>query len=615
MLISLTPNMTNPAGDAAAKSAEHPDSGSASGFFAQMDQILAPAGENREFRPPDKPGEQKSYPTPETPQNLMLGATMLSLNPIKAEPVLSSEMSIFASPASQDDEGSGGEVQASVCTVAPNGILNESGLAGNEVSVPDQHKKASDGIIGSKVTQTVMNWAQDWAEDAVQPKPVGDEGSDKTPETESAKGMMTKPGGKTDENISPPENPPANLKSISPDEIAGQQGTPAGPDQEDQEYQENTCIEHGTGSVVDWNSLKKFDAAREDLTTGKQDEGDQSPVSQKSKRVQSVENIQTASDKLAAATQSSNNRPAPLMVPQSPAEVELKTINDLQLPRAKAGQELSSESDRALRKEESHASGHSVPPQESRASEKTFQLAISRKTQDATSLASDTVGTGESPANQDAARYSQFSRPVMQGKPSNMSAAAFGRSQLDVAEHPMLTANPIRFTQSESPTGVPPASVSNPQSRELIFQLADQIQIQLRDGKGEIRIQLKPDVLGRIEINAAATINGVMARITTESHNVKAYLEHNLQLLQQTLNDQGLRVDRIQVVVQDALDSQTSSGYSSQFGHPGSGRSWRNTDAFSEASEPLPMGPVEEITVDPLSWLALNPNSRFHTVA
>jgi flagellar hook-length control protein FliK len=163
-----------------------------------------------------------------------------------------------------------------------------------------------------------------------------------------------------------------------------------------------------------------------------------------------------------------------------------------------------------------------------------------------------------------------------------------------------------------------PASSSAPEParpQNLIFQIAGRIQIQVRDGGGEIRIQLKPDGLGQLEIKAETTVNGVTARISTDSDGVKSYLDNNLHLLQQTLQDQGLKVDRIFVTVQTGSDDQSSSSYSAQFNHPGQGPHGgesRNPQGELQADG---SDVVEEMAVDPATWLMLKPNTRFYTVA
>jgi flagellar hook-length control protein FliK len=157
-------------------------------------------------------------------------------------------------------------------------------------------------------------------------------------------------------------------------------------------------------------------------------------------------------------------------------------------------------------------------------------------------------------------------------------------------------------------------STASSRSEELIYQVADKIQMQLRDGKSEIRIQLKPENLGNLEIRAASTSNGVVARITVESSSVKSYLENNLHVLQQTLQDQGLKVDRLQVAVHEFFDYQQGSGQSTQFGQSGSGSQGQSAHKNGNSAEPLIPVPAEEIAVDASNFTA-GTNGRFYTVA
>lgn len=152
------------------------------------------------------------------------------------------------------------------------------------------------------------------------------------------------------------------------------------------------------------------------------------------------------------------------------------------------------------------------------------------------------------------------------------------------------------------------------EAKSLVLELAERIQVQVREGRGEVRIQLKPESLGRLEIRAENTANGVVARIAAESGSVKSHLETNMQILQQSLQEQGLRVDRIQIVVQDGFDAQTPSGYHAHSGNSGSGhergggRGAGGADGFGE-------NPSDETSPDQAARRSLNPNVRFYTVA
>jgi flagellar hook-length control protein FliK len=171
-------------------------------------------------------------------------------------------------------------------------------------------------------------------------------------------------------------------------------------------------------------------------------------------------------------------------------------------------------------------------------------------------------------------------------------------------ERPVGTNNAVNAREAAPPS----------RPGDLVYELAERIQVLLRDGKGEIRIQLKPEHLGNLEIKAETGGNGVIARITAESGSVKNYLENNLHYLQQSLQDQGLKIDRIQVVVQDLTCAQQTSGQSAQFGHAGSGNQNEETFKPTLSTKSGSVNPVEEISIDPVNFIS-GSRSRFHTVA
>lgn len=150
------------------------------------------------------------------------------------------------------------------------------------------------------------------------------------------------------------------------------------------------------------------------------------------------------------------------------------------------------------------------------------------------------------------------------------------------------------------------------QPADFLSQLTERIQAQLRDGEDVIRIQLKPSSLGRMEIRAETSSAGVIATIVTESAGVKSYLEHNLHLLQQSFQDQGLKVDRINVAVQDGDWSQ-HSGSGQQESRSGTGNRGESKSAGWHSGLTDHSG--EEITLDPAIQAVLRPHSTFHTVA
>jgi flagellar hook-length control protein FliK len=154
-----------------------------------------------------------------------------------------------------------------------------------------------------------------------------------------------------------------------------------------------------------------------------------------------------------------------------------------------------------------------------------------------------------------------------------------------------------------------------PRQQEFLFQLADKIQVQVQNGGGEIRIQLRPENLGRMEITAETGAQGMVARIVTESAGVKQYLENNLHVLQQSLADNGLKVDRIDFIVQDGLDSRLFNGNQQQ-SQAGAGQHASDSGTRFSGGSTLRGGTRhEEIALDAASLMAIRPNSTFYTIA
>jgi len=150
------------------------------------------------------------------------------------------------------------------------------------------------------------------------------------------------------------------------------------------------------------------------------------------------------------------------------------------------------------------------------------------------------------------------------------------------------------------------------QTTDFLSQLSERIQMQLRDNQNILTIQLKPSSLGRVEIKAETSGSGVLATIVTESASVKDFLEKNLHLLQQNFQDQGLKIDRINVTVQEGFwRQQPSSGHQESRSDSG-----QQGDSRFPASGGSQLGQAsEELALDAQTILALNPHSTFHAIA
>lgn len=103
-----------------------------------------------------------------------------------------------------------------------------------------------------------------------------------------------------------------------------------------------------------------------------------------------------------------------------------------------------------------------------------------------------------------------------------------------------------------------PSSVQNSRAvvdpQDLMDQVVKKAEVMIRDNSSEMTLQLKPGFLGKMTIKIAVDEAGtVTAHFSTSSQQVKNALEQNIQTLRQSLEAQGMKVDRTEVNVQ--LDS------------------------------------------------------------
>lgn len=85
---------------------------------------------------------------------------------------------------------------------------------------------------------------------------------------------------------------------------------------------------------------------------------------------------------------------------------------------------------------------------------------------------------------------------------------------------------------------------------DLIEQIVKKVEMVNKLANSEMKIQLKPEYLGKMMIKIAVDEGVVTARFITESQQVKHLLEANLNSLKQSLEANGLKVERTEVNVQ-----------------------------------------------------------------
>ena len=95
---------------------------------------------------------------------------------------------------------------------------------------------------------------------------------------------------------------------------------------------------------------------------------------------------------------------------------------------------------------------------------------------------------------------------------------------------------------------------SNISRAGTLDQIVEKAALNLKNGKSQVRIDLKPEFLGSVRMKITTENHLVTVRILTELPVVKEMIENNLSQLKTDLQSHGLEIDKIDVSV--ANDSQ-----------------------------------------------------------
>jgi flagellar hook-length control protein FliK len=107
---------------------------------------------------------------------------------------------------------------------------------------------------------------------------------------------------------------------------------------------------------------------------------------------------------------------------------------------------------------------------------------------------------------------------------------------------------------NESPQEVESIFTSMPKvpitaKADLLYQIVENAKVFIGQGKSEMVIQLKPESLGKIQLNVIHERGEIVAEFTAENEQVKQILESNMQQLKDSLEESGIDVQSLSVSV------------------------------------------------------------------
>lgn len=88
------------------------------------------------------------------------------------------------------------------------------------------------------------------------------------------------------------------------------------------------------------------------------------------------------------------------------------------------------------------------------------------------------------------------------------------------------------------------------QTVQIVRQVIEQIQINAREGMTSMEIQLTPENLGKVNLQVTAKDGVITAQITTDTLAAKEAIEAQISVLRENLNEQGLKVEAVEVTVE-----------------------------------------------------------------
>ncbi len=153
------------------------------------------------------------------------------------------------------------------------------------------------------------------------------------------------------------------------------------------------------------------------------------------------------------------------------------------------------------------------------------------------------------------------------------------------------------FQQMENPvltqiTNAVEEALPETEAQSVVTQLVERIRVVMNEDTTSFEMQLNPEHLGKINLQVAAKNGVVTAQIATENESVKEILESQIVVLRESLNNQGIKVEAVEVTVashefERNLDSQRDPEQNQQ--ESGQKRRFR-FDVMQAAEEELTPG-------------------------
>lgn len=125
------------------------------------------------------------------------------------------------------------------------------------------------------------------------------------------------------------------------------------------------------------------------------------------------------------------------------------------------------------------------------------------------------------------------------------------------------------------------------QIREITTQILDAVRINIKPDQTSMELQLNPENLGKINLTVVSKEGVLTAKFVTGTETAKEAIESQLQVFKENLNNQGLKVENVEVTVSYSAFDQKEQGFQGEGGKESKERSgnraFRGLDEINEA--------------------------------
>lgn len=111
-----------------------------------------------------------------------------------------------------------------------------------------------------------------------------------------------------------------------------------------------------------------------------------------------------------------------------------------------------------------------------------------------------------------------------------------------------LLQNKVQVQEAAAPQTM--ESYFSSQTQDIMDQIMDYMKIQLKPGMDQLELQLHPASLGNVHIQILSKGGEITAQFQVQNETVKAAIESQVVELKQSLEDQGVKVEAVQVTVE-----------------------------------------------------------------